>query len=238
MHQISNHIFCDDFVFNVTQNPLLMPSAYEDYPYLLIPDFFDTLQTSLIMDEVHQSLINTKKAAQIKISKQGAYIPKLQKEIRHTQTLELSDTILSSYFDAFAKIQKTIEAFFCAPLSTASHPQGLFYEQGGFYMPHADDSSMVLDSDGETVGFKHVAPQRKITTIAFCNSHCDYDAKGFEGGEVVFSYLKTKNGERVRIKPKAGTLLAFPSNPLFVHEVTKVTQGQRFCIVQWHNAVL
>jgi SM-20-related protein len=239
LQQISDTVFCDDFVLNIPLATRLMPSPYETLPYLIIEDFFDPIQSRIIMSEVHQSLPKTQQHAEIKVSEQGAFIAKTNRNIRKTLTVELSSTVLEHYYHTFASHQERIEHFFNAPLSTASFPQGLYYDTGGFYECHADDSSMLLDSKSNIIGFKQVAPQRKITTIAFCNSHHAYDKEdGFEGGEVLFNFLHDAHGETIALRPKAGMLLVFPSNPIYAHEVKKVLQGERFCIVQWHNAVI
>jgi SM-20-related protein len=73
----------------------------------------------------------------------------------------------------------------------------------------------------------------------FATSHahkCD-DRFTFNGGELVFNFLKDKKGNTITLKPKAGDMLVFASNPYFSHEVKEVKRGYRLTLVQWHNAI-
>lgn len=40
MQQISNNLFCDDFIASMALETRLMANPYYDYPYLIIKDFF------------------------------------------------------------------------------------------------------------------------------------------------------------------------------------------------------
>ena len=57
------------------------------------------------------------------------------------------------------------------------------------------------------------------------------------GGEVVFNYLYDDKGNNIQIKPNAGDMLVFLSNPYFTHEVLKVRDGCRISLVQWHDSI-
>ena len=48
----------------------------------------------------------------------------------------------------------------------------------------------------------------------------------FEGGESVI--------ENIEIKPKLGDLIIF-SNGLYLHEVKKITKGERFVLIAWYK---
>ena len=62
-------------------------------------------------------------------------------------------------------------------------------------------------------------------------------AQSFTGGELMFNYLYGSEGEPVKIKPDAGDMIVFPSNPYFSHEVLPVHEGYRLTLVQWHDAI-
>jgi SM-20-related protein len=133
-----------------------------------------------------------------------------------------------------------IEEYFNIALTLATDVQVLEYKKGFFYIKHADDSSEIIDKDQQTIGFKLVAPQRKLTTVLFATSyatHMDEKTYCFSGGELMFNYLYTKEGETVKIKPEAGDMIIFPSNPYFSHEVLPVEEGYRLTLVQWHDAL-
>lgn len=53
----------------------------------------------------------------------------------------------------------------------------------------------------------------------------------YEGGEIEF-----KNSN-IKLKPQAGSILFFPSNFLYVHEVHPVTKGPRYSLPNWYHNV-
>jgi SM-20-related protein len=103
---------------------------------------------------------------------------------------------------------------------------------------HSDDSSMMYKNN-ELIGFTPVAKQRKISTVLFTTSWGEItNENSFNGGELLFNFLYDVNGNEVKIKPKAGDMVVFLSNPYFTHEVLKVIEGRRISLVQWHNAII
>jgi predicted 2-oxoglutarate/Fe(II)-dependent dioxygenase YbiX len=53
----------------------------------------------------------------------------------------------------------------------------------------------------------------------------------YEGGEIEFRHSGLK------FKPEAGSVLFFPSNFLYVHEVYPVTKGPRYALPNWYHNV-
>jgi hypothetical protein len=53
----------------------------------------------------------------------------------------------------------------------------------------------------------------------------------YEGGEIEFRHSGLK------FKPKAGSVLFFPSNFLYVHEVYPVTKGPRYALPNWYHNI-
>lgn len=85
----------------------------------------------------------------------------------------------------------------------------LKYDEGDFYKIHTDQD---LDKD----------KPRIISCVACLNG--DYN-----GGE--FSFLNKKK----TFKLKKGSVLMFPSNFMFSHEVLPITSGTRYSIVTWFH---
>lgn len=238
MQQISNHVYCDDFIATLKLETKLMPNPYQDYPYLIIKNFLSVATC----DEI---VLQTRKAsdavsAQIKKADYGVVTQALDTSIRSTKIYPLTPPFSDLYHASFLEHQNTIENFFAVALTTATEVQVLEYEKDDFYVKHADDSSEVINNEGETVGFIQVAPQRKITTVLFATSNSeDGDSfNTFSGGELIFNYLFDKSGKSISIIPQAGDLVVFPSNPIYSHEVLTVNSGYRLSIVQWHNAIV
>lgn len=92
-------------------------------------------------------------------------------------------------------------------------PQFLHYNVGGKYDVHNDSEDYV---DGKLTR----VCDRDITILIYLNDN-------YTGGELEFP------GWGVTFKPKAGTLIAFPSYVEFSHRVHPITDGERFTIVSW-----
>ena len=238
MRQISNYIYCDDFIADLRFESRLAANPYYDYPYLIIEHFLSPEACDEIARYTYEK--SEGERARVKKSLQGVVVPELEEDIRKTAIHKVPDVLLEGYNLSFAHYQKRIEDYFSVALTTATEVQALEYTEGGFYIKHADDSNDLVNSDGETVGFMQVAPERKITTVLFATSHESHGGPGmhFGGGELVFNYLCDGSGTPVRIRPKAGDMVVFPSNPLYSHEVLPVTQGYRLTLVQWHDAII
>ena len=237
MRQISNYIYCDDFVADLKLDTRLMANPYYDFPYLIIKNFLSEEACADIVAYTQEK--SDGERALVKHSQLGVVVPELEEDIRKTAIHLLPELLLEGYHLSFAHYQQQIEDYFKIALTTATEVQALEYTKGGFYVKHADDSNDIVNHDGETVGFAQVAPERKLTTVLFATSHEQYHGEGvhFGGGELVFNYLFDADGTQVRIRPTVGDLVVFPSNPVYSHEVLPVTGGYRLTLVQWHDAI-
>lgn len=83
----------------------------------------------------------------------------------------------------------------------------LRYGVGGFLPAHQD----------------HGVSSRVLSSVMYLND--DY-----EGGEIEFV------NSNIKIKPPAGSVIFFPSNFLYVHEVHPIISGKRYSLPHWfHN---
>lgn len=234
--QISNNVFCSKFLFDLNIETKLIPNTYYDYPFLIIDNFLTKEECSLINKDLKDSSDYEK--AKLK-TLENYPDSQLDEEIRKTNIYKIKKSYLNIYNQRFKENQAKIENYFNLCLTMASKVQALEYLQGSFYSIHSDDSSMIFNED-ELIGFKAVAKNRKLSTVLFTTT---YDKKikndeSFNGGELLFNFLYDKKGKNISIKPKAGQMLIFPSNPIFCHEVKKVNDGRRISLVQWHDAIL
>ncbi|AXX96110.1 2OG-Fe(II) oxygenase [Arcobacter ellisii] len=235
MTQISNNIYCADFLISFDIETKLLPNPYYDYPYLIIENFLDSNECNEINKKVKED--DDYQKAQIKI-KDVLITSKTNEEIRKTNIYSLNEKYLEIYSNRFLSYQAKIEDYFKLALTTSTNVQVLEYLKESFYSIHSDDSSMIY-KDNELIGFLPIAKQRKISTVLFTTSNNDIASEEtFEGGELLFNFLCDINGNEIKIKPKAGSMLIFLSNPYFTHEVLKVISGRRISLVQWHNAII
>lgn len=235
MTQISNNIYCADFLISLDIKTKLLPNPYYDYPYLIIEDFLSSHECDDINKKVKED--DDYEQAQVKI-KDLLIKSQTNEEIRKTNIYKLSEKYLEIYTNRFLEHQAKIEDYFKLAITTSTKVQVLEYLKDSFYAMHSDDSSM-LYKNKELIGFTAVAKQRKISTVLFTTSNDENPSDNtFLGGELLFNFLCDKDGNEIKLKPKAGMMLVFLSNPYFTHEVIKVIKGRRISLVQWHNAII
>jgi len=239
MRQISNYIFCDDFITSLKLNCKLVTSPYYDYPYLIIKDFF----SKSICEDISKYAYDTSEVelAKVKTRLMNSVVnPSVDESIRKSVIHNIPNFFEEMYAQNFKIYQADIENFFNISLTTSTKVQMLEYTNGSFYIKHADDSNELVNKDGQTVGFTQIAPERKLTTVLFSTSHERHnsDSINFKGGELLFNYLFNADGQQIKFSPEAGDMIVFPSNPIYSHEVLPVDDGYRLTLVQWHNAII
>lgn len=92
--------------------------------------------------------------------------------------------------------------------STEGRLSILKYSNSGYLPPHQDQG----------------VSSRLISAVGYLNDN-------YEGGEIYFPYLD------IKIKPKSGSVVFFPSNYIYVHEVMPMVSGVRYAIPQWYHSL-
>lgn len=138
--------------------------------------------------------------------------------------------LLNSRFDLTGRSVKRTEGW-----------QFLGYGENYFFSNHCDNcvpSSISPNEEDRNNIWWCNTPTRKLTVIFYANSQNNYypSSGEYSGGDLTLNRISS-NGETVRINPIAGTLVAFPSNFLYSHEVHRITKGYRFSIVTWLDLV-
>ncbi|MGE4295007.1 MAG: 2OG-Fe(II) oxygenase [Campylobacterales bacterium] len=203
-----------------------MGNGFADYPFLLIDGFLPPETCAAL----YADALATRRIVPAEVKEANLPHARVDKNLRSTAWLSLDETSQAIYRAAFLEQKPQIERFFNHLLLEGSGLQVLGYGPGDFYGMHADNCSILLDEKGEISGWQPVATQRKITTVLFLNDD-------FEGGKLTFDFLKDANGQTLMLTPKAGTMVAFPSNPYFAHTVHPVSAGYRVTLVEWHDAL-
>ena len=222
MHQISNCVYAHDDLLEWDIPTKRLPNPYHDFPYMLIKGVLTPQECRAITSFVRDSKEHHT------ASLRGGNV---NSHIRQTDIYTLPLEYTSLYETRFDLLRQRIETFFALSLTRSTPLQVLGYNEGAFYIKHADDSSELRDREGHTVGYVSSAPERKLSTVLFAND-------AFEGGELLFNYLYDAQGNLIKVQPKSGDMLVFLSNPYFAHEVLPVTKGFRLSLVQWHDALL
>jgi predicted 2-oxoglutarate/Fe(II)-dependent dioxygenase YbiX len=118
---------------------------------------------------------------------------------------------------------REVAGHFGRTLSELEEPQFLRYEAGDFFVAHQDGNTGMLRSERE---------DRKVSLVIFLNNQTETpEPDTYGGGSLVFHPRGAS--EPLRLKSKAGTLVAFPAET--THEVEPVTRGERFTIASWYK---
>lgn len=229
MHQISNYVYARDELLEWEIPTKRLPNPYHDFPYMVLEGVLSPAECRAIT----AAALADKDAVAAELRGRS-----LDTAIRKTDIHTLSSEHRSIYDRRFEAVRSEIEEFFALSLAKATDVQVLGYESGSFYIKHSDDSSELRNTHGDVIGYKTVAPERKLTTVLFTTSYTPHptDTDHFSGGELLFNYLCDQHGNTITLRPEAGDMVVFFSNPYFSHEVLPVKEGFRLSLVQWHNA--
>jgi predicted 2-oxoglutarate/Fe(II)-dependent dioxygenase YbiX len=151
-------------------------------------------------------------------NKSGETKWRVDRKTRDTQIIEfgpLFPKIEQLFREA---VKNVINPFYNVEVSSSEVPQLLSYGIGGHYKPHIDGESIWVTPKGEKIWKK--STDRDLSTVLFLNDD-------FEGGDFIFPDFN------VRVRPKPGMMVCFPSNHHYTHGVEPVTRGHRYSIVTW-----
>jgi hypothetical protein len=65
---------------------------------------------------------------------------------------------------------------------------------------------------------------RVLSTVGYLNDN-------YSGGEIYFPYVD------ITVKPEAGSVIFFPSNFIYIHEVKPMSNGIRYAVPQWYHSL-
>jgi predicted 2-oxoglutarate/Fe(II)-dependent dioxygenase YbiX len=136
---------------------------------------------------------------------------RVDEHARHAFDVEIGLEVADEVQRAIDAIRPEVARFFGIPLSGDEGPGFLRYLAGGFYRRHCDVAP----------GWDEDFP-RRISVVLFLTTAGEQG----EGG-----MLRLYEPESRDIVPRAGTLVAFPSD--VPHEVLPVTSGLRDAVVDW-----
>jgi SM-20-related protein len=231
MHQISNYVYARDALLVMDIPSKRLPNAYHDFPYMVLEGVLSPSECRAIT----AAALADKESVKAELRGRS-----LDTTIRKTDIHTLSAEHCAIYDCRFEAVRYEIEEFFSLSLTKATDVQVLGYERGSFYLKHSDDASELRDREGNVIGYRTVAPERKLTTVLFTTSYTPHptDQDHFSGGELLFNYLCDEHGNTITLRPEAGDMVVFLSNPYFAHEVLPVKEGFRLSLVQWHDGLM
>lgn len=144
----------------------------------------------------------------------GSGKEKIELETRNTEWYPIPFPVLQNLTSATMSCYKTfIDPKYNAEIKKIEQIQFLSYPVGGHYIEHNDSENF------ENGQWTRIA-NRDISILFYLNDN-------YTGGELEFTTLGLK------IKPKTGMMIAFPSYKEFAHKVHPVTSGMRYSLVTW-----
>lgn len=188
-------------------------------------DFLDIPFCQQILAETRQTKIS--RPGQIYMGKGESVVDESARKVQQTA---LSKLTVQTVYQQLRAIQPQLEEKFKVKLVGCEGPNFLFYQKGGFYLPHTD-------RDFSDEDFQHMN-KRRVTAVIFVNGEGQNNEMGtmdtYEGGALMFyELLKNEKASQygLSLNGQPGLLVAFDSD--LTHEVQPVTAGERLTIVTW-----
>lgn len=137
-----------------------------------------------------------------------------ENDYRKTKWIALENDVRFQLNNTFSNLyNNSLIQTFRERIKNIEPPQYLYYTEGDKYDVHND-------SEDVKNGVITRVCDRDVTILCYLNDE-------FEGGELEFPDFS------VKIKPKAGMIIAFPSYIEFSHRVHPVKSGERYTLVTW-----
>lgn len=178
---------------------------------LHIENFLDGATVAKLLAELREA---DAAPATVYGSESGAVNVRMRRTTRMTVPDSTRDAIAKRLLDD----KQLFEKHFGLELRECEEPQFLRYRTGDFFVAHQDGNTPLLRLER--------GRDRAVSIVLFLS-----DAASYEGGALVFTGSYEERYRRVAAEAAAGTLVAFRSET--THEVTPVTQGERFTIASW-----
>jgi len=195
---------------------------FEKRGFFCRPDFLDQAARGALLDQVRQS---APAPAEVFDGRPHARV-----DMAVRNTWEVGVDGAEEVGDRIGALQDDLAAHFDIPLSGHEGPAFLLYMPGGFYATNADRSP--------NQAMQTSAVRRRVSVVIFLNGmSADPGPAEYAGGALTFYNLIDEPAWRrfgFALQPLPGLLVAFPSH--VVHEVTPVTAGDRYTIVDWFTA--
>lgn len=198
-------------------------------------DFFARLGLFVVKDLFDPQLCKRfRREARLASNTQAMVVDKsgerVNKDFRKTKQAQVSTPTVSLVRERLLAVKPMLESHFDVMLAGCERPEFLVYKVGDFFRAHCDNT----DDPDYTDDLAYVR-KRQVSVVIFLNGEAEEPRRGSYGGGSLTLYgiiddprLKTYG---FPLLGEAGLLIAFRSDVF--HEVTPVTQGERYTIVSW-----
>lgn len=181
----------------------------------ILKNFFDAATSRELIVELR----NCATAPALTYGKGDAAV---DERIRRVRQVSISPESASFIARRLEDLREPIAEHFGIKLTSFEPPQFLCYRVGDFFVAHQDGNTGLVNLDTDRT--------RRVSVSIFLNNQsATPEPDTYAGGALAFSDWRT--GSRHEVVSEAGMLVAFRSE--LTHEITQVTQGERFAIVSW-----
>jgi len=188
---------------------------------MVIPDILDNYET--IMKDVYEISNNPESTAKWETAKVGYKDnDKINIKYRNNDSLGMNPKSLISQ-DPFYQIIGKLAVSFNVHIKTGIDMYTKEYPQGPYMNDPEKTNTLLRYRGGQKFNFHNDWGSHNNRVI----SYLIYLNDDYSGGEIDFKYIG------IKFKPKANSMVIFPSNFLFAHEALPVESGEKFAVVNW-----
>lgn len=194
------------------------------HPLLIIPNFLTPDEVQMFI----RQMISNLKYAELMTGMNEAGERVYRPDYRSTGVIRHVDvSLLNKKFEYIVDLIKNYwDADYEFGMSSTWAP--MVYAPGDHYKLHPDNMM-------PSPPYKILLPKYVFSCIIYLNDisrEASQTDLTFTGGELIFPQWE-EDGKPLIIPPKAGTLVLFPSNAHYQHQVNPVKEGIRLCIANW-----
>ena len=193
-------------------------TSNHNWPELfVVKEFFDARVCGEIVAELAGARSDTSPVYGLGTSKF------VDQRVRKSLFLLPSNETVELVTRSLQECKSDVEQYFGVLLNECEDPQFLRYRTGDFFVAHQDGNTGMTLLDSE---------KRRISVVIFLSDESDTPQPNTHcGGSLIFSDYRTD--KQFRMVGEPGMLVAFRSET--THEVTPVTNGERYSIVTWYR---
>ena len=148
-----------------------------------------------------------------RVTKRGDY--QIRPAFRNTDRLAMEPYWHNVFRERIAELKPRFESHFMREFGACQEPQFMAYSEGQFFRPHRD-----LGPASEP----RLITSRSLSIVVLLNPG------EYEGGTLTLHEMAVP-GSKMKVVGRPGGFIAF--HPMVLHEVTPLTQGERYSIATW-----
>ena len=208
-----------------------MPSSefFAQYGLLAVKDIFDRDFCSRICSEIQAESHIPGAALRGAVLKHGTKDRVVDEEIRRTKMFILASPNAARVREKLIELMPQVAKHFSIELSGCQTVKFAVYRTGDFFKLHVD----TVDSENVSQEVK----ERKVSVVIFLNQETTVPQENsYCGGQLTFHGLMKDSvfgNLGLPLSSKPGLFIAF--SPKIQHEVTPITNGERYVIITWYK---